>query len=102
MAFAREVSRTIWGGGVAHWHEGDHLAKAAEAAGLDLADMDATLEAGTEAHDDRIAANAAALADAGHWGVPTLVFDGEPFFGQDRLDMAVWRMKQKGLEARKG
>jgi len=29
-----------------------------------------------------------------------LVFDGEPFFGQDRIDMAVWRMQQKGLVAR--
>ena len=39
-----------------------------------------------------------ALEAAGHWGVPTLVFDGEPFFGQDRIEMAVWRMEQKGLD----
>jgi 2-hydroxychromene-2-carboxylate isomerase len=32
--------------------------------------------------------------------VPTLVFDGEPFFGQDRIAMAQWRMVQKGLEKR--
>jgi 2-hydroxychromene-2-carboxylate isomerase len=32
--------------------------------------------------------------------VPTLVFDGEPFFGQDRIDMALWRMEQKGLTKR--
>ncbi len=38
-----------------------------------------------------------ALNAAGHWGVPTLVFEGEPFFGQDRIDMALWRMKQKGV-----
>ena len=26
-----------------------------------------------------------------------LVFEGEPFFGQDRIEMAKWRMEQKGL-----
>jgi hypothetical protein len=31
---------------------------------------------------------------------PTLVFDGEPFFGQDRIDVALWRMKQAGLAPR--
>ena len=33
-------------------------------------------------------------------GRVALVFNGEPFFGQDRIDVAVWRMKQKGLAAR--
>jgi len=32
--------------------------------------------------------------------VPTLVIDGEPFFGQDRIAMAQWRMEQKGLVER--
>jgi 2-hydroxychromene-2-carboxylate isomerase len=32
--------------------------------------------------------------------VPTLVFEGEPFFGQDRIAMATWRMEQKGLQRR--
>ncbi|TMB53500.1 MAG: 2-hydroxychromene-2-carboxylate isomerase, partial [Deltaproteobacteria bacterium] len=37
---------------------------------------------------------------AGHWGVPTMVFAGEPFFGQDRIELLVWRMRQHGLRAR--
>ena len=56
-----------------------------------------------EQKDDLEAAitiNHAELEEAGHWGVPTLVFDEEPFFGQDRIDMAVWRMKQNGLKER--
>jgi hypothetical protein len=32
---------------------------------------------------------------AGHWGVPTLVFQGEPFFGQDRIDVLRWRLTQR-------
>ena len=26
--------------------------------------------------------------------------DGEPFHGQDRIDIALWRMQEKGLKAR--
>jgi hypothetical protein len=29
-----------------------------------------------------------------------MVFDNEPFFGQDRFDQMKWRMQQKGLTAR--
>ncbi len=97
LAFAHEVAMLIWGGAT-NWHEGDHLAGAAARAGLDLAELDAEALADAEALDAEIHANQSALEAAGHWGVPTLVFDGEPFFGQDRIEMALWRMQQKGLE----
>jgi 2-hydroxychromene-2-carboxylate isomerase len=71
---------------------------AAKRAGLDLAELE-TVEA-VETLDAEIAANQDALEAAGHWGVPTVVFDGEPFFGQDRIDMLLWRMQQKGLSKR--
>jgi hypothetical protein len=35
-----------------------------------------------------------------HTGVPLFVFKGEPFFGQDRMDMLIWRLKQHGLTER--
>lgn len=99
FAFADEVSTLIWGG-TAGWHEGDHLARAAERAGLDLAELDAEALAEPEALDVEVTANQAALEASGHWGVPTLVFNGEPFFGQDRIDLARWRMEQAGLTVR--
>jgi 2-hydroxychromene-2-carboxylate isomerase len=99
LAFCDEVSQLIWGG-AENWHQGDHLAGAANRAGLDLAELDAEAVAEAEALDAEIAANQTALEAAGHWGVPTLVFDGEPFFGQDRIELALWRMEQKGLERR--
>ena len=37
---------------------------------------------------------------AGHWGVPTMVFADEPFFGQDRLDVLLWRLEENGLQER--
>jgi 2-hydroxychromene-2-carboxylate isomerase len=99
LAFCDEVSRLIWGG-AENWHEGDHLAGAASRAGLDLAELDAEALNDAAGLDAEIAANQAKLEASGHWGVPTLVFDGEPFFGQDRIDMALWRMEQKGLTKR--
>jgi 2-hydroxychromene-2-carboxylate isomerase len=99
LAFAHEVAMLIWGG-AENWHEGKHLAGAAERAGLNLAELDVEAVAKAEALDAEIHANQAALEAGGHWGVPTLVFDGEPFFGQDRIDIALWRMQQKGLEKR--
>jgi 2-hydroxychromene-2-carboxylate isomerase len=92
--FAYEVSHLLFGG-TQDWHLGDHLARAAERAGLDLADMDAAIADGD--HLQEIERNQQELADAGHWGVPTLVFEGEPFFGQDRIDTLCWRLDQKGL-----
>jgi len=99
LAFLDEVSRVIWGG-TENWHEGDHLAKAADRVGLDLAEFDAKIEAEPDKYEAIIQENQKAHAAAGHWGVPTMVFDGEPFFGQDRLDVLLWRLKQHGLEMR--
>lgn len=99
LAFADQVSQLIWGG-TAGWDQGDHLAKAATRAGLVLSELDAAVTAEPEKLDEEIAANQAALEAAGHWGVPTLVFDNEPFFGQDRIDLAHWRMEQAGLQKR--
>jgi 2-hydroxychromene-2-carboxylate isomerase len=97
--FAAEVSTLIWGG-TAGWNEGAHLAGAAMRAGLDLAELDAALVADADTLDKEIAANQAALDASGHWGVPTLVFNKEPFFGQDRIDLALWRMQAAGLARR--
>ena len=101
LAFCDEVSRVLWDGTVDDWHEGDHLARAAGRAGLDLAELDRAIAADPGRHEAALAANDAALRGAGHWGVPTAVFRGEPFFGQDRLDTLVWRLRQHGLEPRR-
>lgn len=99
LVFAAEAGRMIWGG-QENWHEGGHLERAIEAAGLGVEEIIAEVQGEGQALDAEIAANQDALEKAGHWGVPTLVFDGEPFFGQDRIEMAKWRMEQKGLQKR--
>ena len=99
LPFICEVSRVLWDGSVDQWDLGDHLAKASARAGLNLAELDAQI-ADDKKYEAVIAGNERDHAKSGHWGVPTFVFNGEPFFGQDRLDLLVWRLKQNGLDAR--
>lgn len=99
LAFAYEVSRVIWGG-TEGWDQGDHLALATGRAGLDLGELDARVRGEGERLAAVVEENQAAHAAAGHWGVPTVAFRGEPFFGQDRLDVLRWRLEQAGLRPR--
>ena len=94
LAFLDEVSKVIWDGSIENWHEGDHLSSAAARAGLDLDELDRAIEGDPDHFVGAIEANQQALEAAGHWGVPTMVFNGEPFFGQDRIDLLVWRLQQ--------
>lgn len=98
--FVRKAAHAIWSGEVDNWHEGDHLARAAENAGLDAAALERVAQEQADELDAEIAANEADQRKAGHWGVPLFVFEDEPFFGQDRLDLLIWRMKQAGLKER--
>jgi 2-hydroxychromene-2-carboxylate isomerase len=100
LPFLYEISRTIWSGEIDGWHEGDHLAQASARAGLDLAQLDRKIANNPEKYEAIIQENQKAHQAAGHWGVPTMAFEGEPFFGQDRLDVLLWRLKQRGLEPR--
>jgi 2-hydroxychromene-2-carboxylate isomerase len=58
------------------------------------------LTADPDRYEKVIAENAQAHAASGHWGVPTFVFENEPFFGQDRIELLIWRMQSKGLTRR--
>jgi 2-hydroxychromene-2-carboxylate isomerase len=95
LPFCLEVSQLLWGGRVDHWHEGEHLAQAAARAGLNLAELEASIAADPDAHEAALAENDAMLRRAGHWGVPTMVFQGEAFFGQDRIETLRWRMTER-------
>ena len=58
------------------------------------------IESDAETLDAEIAANRRVLEEAVHWRVSTLVFNGEPFFEQDRIAMVTWRMEQSGVAQR--
>lgn len=99
IEFADEVSSLIWGGAKG-WNEGDHMRRATKRAGLDPLAMEEQLHSETDRLEAEIAKNQADHHTAGHWGVPTCAFKGEPFFGQDRLDVLLWRLEQSGLTER--
>ena len=96
LQFAATVSRLIFGG-QSGWNQDDRLKNALAEIDLDLTIMDREVAEDPEDYDREITINEQALNDAGHWGVPTLVFRGEPFFGQDRIDDCRWRMEQLGV-----
>lgn len=95
LELAYHVSQLIWGSNEPGWDQGNRLADAVSKAGLDLAEMEASIA--TYDPMKEIKANQEALEKAGHWGVPTMVFKGEPFFGQDRIDTLRWRLDKSGL-----
>lgn len=97
VELAYQVSHLIFGG-ERGWNEGDKLAGAVARAGLELAEMEAAIA--TYDPMASVEANHAALEAAGGWGVPTMVFKGEPFFGQDRIDTLRWRLEKAGVPKR--
>lgn len=69
-----------------------------ETAGLDWEGCRAALSDPTIA--DRVEANTLELTRIGHWGVPVFVFEGEQFWGQDRIDDLALTLGDAGLARR--
>ncbi len=95
LKFAQAVGRSIWGG-KANWHEDAALDEVLKEAGLALKPLAGWVAVSKRTIEETIADNEAAQLKH-HWGVPLMVLDGEPFFGQDRIDALKWRLDQLGL-----
>ena len=100
LEFQDQVMRLLWDGRTNNWHEGNHLSKAIARAGLNPDALKQAIEMDPDRYEAAIEENQAEQAAAGHSGVPLFVFLGEPFFGQDRFDILIWRMRQSGLAYR--
>ena len=100
LPFISEVASLIWSGKTQDWDQGDHMAKATERAGLKLSELDPLVVKEADRLEKAIQVNQEAHKTAGHWGVPTFAFNGEPFFGQDRIPALLWRLKKSGLKDR--
>lgn len=99
LEFAAAVAGLIFGG-TRDWDQANVMKDAVAEIGLDLDALDREIEADPGDYDREIHENQAALDAAGHWGVPTLAFRGEPFFGQDRIEDFCWRLEQSGISPR--
>jgi 2-hydroxychromene-2-carboxylate isomerase len=93
--FVLEASRGIWAE-AADVASDARLRPICERAGLDWGDCAAAIE--DRDLRARVDADTAALADLGHWGVPLFVFDGELFWGQDRIEDLEIALRDAGLE----
>jgi 2-hydroxychromene-2-carboxylate isomerase len=100
LEFAEAIAAVLWDGSTNGWNEGDHLVRAASRAGFDLGKLDVAITADPRRYEDIRASNEKDLAASGHWGVPTFVFEGEPFFGQDRIDHLIKRLQDRGMTRR--
>jgi 2-hydroxychromene-2-carboxylate isomerase len=96
--YLNQVSRMMWNGTVRGWDQGYHLQNAIDRAGINGAKLIADVKANPKKYDDLVNRNQAGQDKAGHGGVPLMVFSGENFFGQDRIDQLVWRMEQYGVK----
>ncbi|HEX6389034.1 MAG TPA: 2-hydroxychromene-2-carboxylate isomerase [Solirubrobacteraceae bacterium] len=94
--FVLTASRAIWAQAVDVATDRG-LRDVCERAGLDWAACAAALEdADLRA---RVDANTAALADLGMWGVPVFVLDGEPYWGQDRIEDVAAALREPSLRS---
>ena len=100
MEFLNQVVRMLWDGTTNNWHEGDHLLKAMDHAGLDGKALLEQADQHGDQIDSAIGIHEVAQEQAGHSGTPLMVFNGEPFFGQDRIQLLLWRLDQSGLRER--
>lgn len=95
LRFAQCAARRIWTG--KPWSDDEALREICAEAGLDFDALDGWARAHDSKLREMISANEAAQLDH-HWGVPLMVLDGEPFFGQDRMDSLLWRLDKLGLK----
>lgn len=99
MLFLREFAQMIFTG-TKNWHEGDHIELCAERCDLNYEQMVAAITGHEVDHDAQANQHADDLIAAGHYNIPTMIYEGEIFFGPDRVDTLLWRMKQQGLKKR--
>jgi len=99
LEFLNSVGQLIWGGQKG-WNEGSYLEDTLNSVGLKLSEMDKEISERENELEDIISKNQDDQRIVGHWGVPLFGFNGEPFFGQDRIDLLIWRLKQHGLVER--
>lgn len=98
LALYDNLMRRIWSG-EPNWDSRACLEECVAAVGLDTGLVARALPEILPDVASDLDSNETAFAQAGHWGVPTFAFDGEPFYGQDRLDQLRWRVAIKTADA---
>lgn len=90
--FILSAMRAIWAEGI-YLGRNRSFQNITERAGLTWAEVRDEFE--RPSHDIALNHNATKLLDAGHWGVPTTILDGTPFWGQDQLGFVAANVRPK-------
>jgi 2-hydroxychromene-2-carboxylate isomerase len=102
--YMNTVMRTVWNGECNPWNQDDFkwVKRAIDLAGIDAEALVKDVTKNPKKYDDLATRNNEAQMDnfATHTGVPLFVYLGEPFFGQDRMDQLIWRLKTAGMTER--
>ncbi|MBV1904429.1 MAG: DsbA family protein [Pseudomonadales bacterium] len=100
LEFVISVSAMIFSPDIDGWDTGNHLAEAVADAGMELKALETIIANEGDRLKSAIVSNREQQLAAGHWGAPLFVFEGEIFFGRDRIDDLVWHLKNNGLSCR--
>jgi 2-hydroxychromene-2-carboxylate isomerase len=92
--FVLAVSKAIWADGIDVSNEAK-LSSLCRGVGLPWSECVQAIE--DSAIAERLEDNRQRLSDHDHWGVPTMVFEGEVFWGQDRIVDLELRLAEAGL-----
>lgn len=99
LHYISKISHAIWSGEYDHWPA--HVRELFnEIEGLDYDTAIKSIQNNPGEVDACWLENADLMAATGHGGVPLMVFQNEPFFGGDRFDQFLWRLRQSGLTRR--
>ena len=78
-----------------------HVEAAFNSIGMNYNAVIKDINANPDKYDEAWQQNQVDFQATGQGGVPTMSFNGEPFFGQDRFNQLFWRLRQNGLTQRK-
>jgi 2-hydroxychromene-2-carboxylate isomerase len=101
LDYCLAVSPLIWGAQTKIGEWPFHIEAAVNSIGMNYNAVIKDIQANSDKYDDVWQQNQVEFQATGQGGVPTMSFNGEPFFGLYRFDLFFWRLRQNGLTVRK-
>ena len=100
LEYCLAVSPLIWGTETNLGEWPFHIETAVNSIGMSYDAVIKDIQANPQKYDDVWLKHQDEHQMTGQGGVPTMSWNGEPFFGQDRFDQFFWRLRQNGLTKR--
>jgi 2-hydroxychromene-2-carboxylate isomerase len=100
LEYCLAVSPLIWGAATKIGEWPFHVEAAVNSIGMDYNAVIRDIQANPGKYDAVWEQNQVDFQMTGQGGVPTMSFNGEPFFGQDRFNQFFWRLRENGLTKR--